>query len=134
MGNDPSIKNLATKSSKTRMVQKTIRQKILEALAESHMTSRELSKKIKCHHSSFHAYKSELIAQHLIEEVGERPGNQKFGTEKIWGLVTEKKKAVNAFDWRNWTPQAGYSSRELAYKNSEFANKIEKRVIVYCRA
>jgi len=62
MASYPAIKNLATKSSKTRMVQKTIRQKILEALAESHMT------------------------------------------------------------------------RELAYKNSEFANKIEKRVIVYSRA
>lgn len=113
---------------------KTIREQILSALAKGPMSSKELAKIIKCHGESLKNNRAKMVAEGLIQEVGERPGANGFGTEKIWGLVVTKSKAKNAFDWRNWETQANYSAREIAYSHSQFANRTEKRVIVYSRA
>ena len=98
------------------------------------MSSKELAKKIKCHGESLKNNRAKLVVEGLIEEVGERPGANGFGIEKVWGLVTVRPKAKNAFDWQNWETEANYSAREIAYSHSQFANKREKRVIVYSRA
>ena len=98
------------------------------------MSSKELAEKIKCHVESLKHIRGDLVKKGLIAEVGERSGNGNHGVQKVWGLVTEKPKTTNAFDWRNWEPQANYSAREIAYSNSQFHNKTEKRVIVYSRA
>ena len=118
------------------MVQKrnTIRDQILAALTEGPMSSKELATQIKCHVESLKHIRGDLVKKGQIAEVGERLGAGGHGKEKVWGLVKAKTKAINAFDWRNWEPQANYSAREIAYSHSQFANRTEKRVIVYSRA
>lgn len=118
------------------MVQKrnTIREQILEALAEGHMSSKEIAAHINCHVQAIKKVRSDLIEKGQIEEVGYRLGDKGVGREKIWGLVKAKPKAVNAFDWQNWASPSMYSARELAYSNASYANRKEPRVIVYSRA
>ena len=118
------------------MVQKrnTIREQILAALTEGPMSSKELTKKINCHPESIKDIRGKLVKEDLVKEVGQMLGNKGVGCEKIWGLVKAKPKAVNAFDWRNWQSEAMFSAREIAYSNSQFYNRTEKRVIVYSRA
>jgi predicted ArsR family transcriptional regulator len=113
---------------------KTIREQILSALSQGPLSSKELAKKIKCHSETIKNNRAKLISDGLIQEVGQKLGQNGFGMEKIWGLTTPKTKAVNAFDWRNWETQANYSAREIAYSHSQFVKKTEKRVIVYSRA
>jgi len=98
------------------------------------MSSKELATQIKCHVESLKHIRGDLVKKGQIAEVGERLGAGGHGKEKVWGLVKTKPKAVNAFDWRNWETQAAYSAREIAYSNSLFNNKAERRVIVYSRA
>ena len=128
--------NLSTESTVSQMVQKrnTIREQILEALAEGHMSSKELTKKINCHPESIKDIRGKLVKENLIKEVGHVLGNKGVGCEKIWGLVKAKPKAVNAFDWQNWASPSMYSARELAYSNVSYANRKEPRVIVYSGA
>ena len=118
------------------MVQKrnTIREQILAALTEGPKSSKEIAAIIKCHVESIKHIRGNLVKNGQIEEVGERLGSGGHGKEKVWGLVKPKTKTTNAFDWKNWEPQANYSAREIAYSNSQFHNKTEKRVIVYSRA
>ena len=127
---------LSTSSTSTQMVQKslTIRSKILEALAEGQLSSKEIAARINCHVQAIKKIRSDLIEKGQIEEVGYRLGEKGVGREKIWGLVKVKPKAVNAFDWRNWQSEAMFSAREIAYSNSQFLNRKETRVIVYSRA
>ena len=82
------------------MVQKslTIRFQILAALAEGHMSSKEIASRINCHVQAIKKIRSDLIEKGQIEEVGYRLGDKGVGREKIWGLVKVKPKAVNAFD------------------------------------
>ena len=98
------------------------------------MSSKELTKKINCHPESIKDIRGKLVKEDLVKEVGQMLGNKGVGCEKIWGLVKAKPKAVNAFDWRNWQSEAMFSAREIAYSNSQFYNRTEKRVIVYSRA
>ena len=93
------------------MVQKslTIRSKILEALAEGHLSSKEIAARINCHVQAIKKIRSDLIEKGQIEEVGYRLGDKGVGREKIWGLVKAKPKAVNAFDWRSTGSSSGRS-------------------------
>ena len=127
---------LSTSSTSTQMVQKslTIRFKILEALAEGQLSSKEIAARINCHVQAIKKIRSDLIEKGQIEEVGYRLGDKGVGREKIWGLVKVKPKAVNAFDWQNWASPSMYLARELAYSNASYANRKEPRVIVYSRA
>lgn len=117
------------------MVQKrnTIREQILAALANGPLSSQEIAKQINSNVNSIKHVRSDMVKKGQIKEVGAKFSTS-FGTIKMWGLVDAKPKAKNAFDWRNWEPQANYSAREIAYSNSQFLNKTEKRVIVYSRA
>jgi hypothetical protein len=111
----------------------TIREQILEALANGPLSSQDIAKQIDCHVNSIKHIRLDMVKKGQIKEVGAKFSTS-FGTIKMWGLVDAKLKAKNAFDWRNWEPQAKFSSREIAYSNSQFANRVEKRVIVYSRA
>jgi hypothetical protein len=111
----------------------TIRQQILEALANGPLSSQDIAKQINCHVNSIKHIRLDMVKKGQIKEVGAKFSSS-FGTIKMWGLVDAKPKAKNAFDWRNWEPQANYSAREIAYSNSLFNNKTERRVIVYSRA
>lgn len=127
--------SLSTQISEARMVQtrNTIREQILEALANGPLSSQDIAKQIDCHVNSIKHIRLDMVKKGQIKEVGAKFSTS-FGTIKMWGLVDAKPKAKNAFDWRNWEPQAKFSSREIAYSNSQFANRVEKRVIVYSRA
>ncbi|CAB4123453.1 hypothetical protein UFOVP43_34 [uncultured Caudovirales phage] len=111
-----------------------IREQILKALAEGHMSSKEIAAKLKSTLEKTKHVRAEMVKQGLIVEIGSRLNKDGKGTEKIWGLVAERRKAINAFDWRNWETEAHYTVREIAYSPSLFHAKTEKRVIVYSRA
>jgi hypothetical protein len=118
------------------MVQKrnTIREQILAALAEGPLSSKEIATKINSHVEAIKKIRADLMHKGQIEVVGQRLGNKGVGSEKIWALTKVKPKAINAFDWRNWQSEPMFSAREIAYSNSQFLNRTEKRVIVYSRA
>ena len=98
------------------------------------MSSKEIATQINCHMEAIKKIRADLMNKGQIEAIGSRPGAKGVGLEKIWALVKVKPKPTNAFDWRNWQSEAMFSAREIAYSNSQFYNRTEKRVIVYSRA
>ena len=119
------------------MVQKrnTIREQILAALAEGPLSSKEIAEKINSNMDSIKHIRGDLVKKGQIEEVGYKFADGSFGNIKVWGLVKQQKVvAKNAFDWRNWETKCHQNKREIAYSNSLFNSKSEKRLIVYSRA
>lgn len=114
------------------MVQKP-REKILAALTNGPRTTAQLMEELSLSKSAANYYRKHLEKDGLVEEKGTKALNQGFGCETIWGLVA-KKKATNAFDWRNWETQCHQSAREIAFSHSLFERKNDNRVIVYSKA
>ena len=114
------------------MVQKS-REKVLAAFDDGPMTTAQLMAQLKFSKSQVNHHRRTLELENLIEEKGTKPLDRGFGVETIWGLVTAKK-AVNAFDWRNWETQCHTSKREMAYSVSQFDRRNDGRVIVYSKA
>lgn len=114
------------------------RDKILKALQSGPKTSSQLVEATAGSRSSVNDVRRALMRHKLVVKCGEvKTMNRGTGYEGVYCLITdivEKKVAKNAFDWRNWEPQAAYSARELAYSNASFLNRKEARVIVYSRA
>ena len=114
------------------MVQ-TPKEKISAALAKGSKTTTQLMAELNFSKSQCNRFRRSLQLENLIEEKGTKALDQGFGVETIWGLVA-KKKAINAFDWRNWETQCHQSAREIAFSNSLYERKQDGRVIVYSKA
>lgn len=116
----------------------TIKDRLLETLSTGPKTSSQLVDAAKSTRRTVNDVRRTLMRHKIIEKCGEvKTLNRGTGYEGVYCMITEKpekKVAKNAFDWRNWEPQAGYSARELAYSYSSFTNKKESRLIVYSRA
>jgi hypothetical protein len=109
------------------------RENILAALAHGPRTTAQLMEELDISKSAANYYRKHLEKDGLVEGKGTKALDQGFGCETIWGLVTAKK-AINAFDWRNWETQCHQSAREIAFSHSQFERKNDGRVIVYSRA
>ena len=111
---------------------------ILKALQDGAKSSSQLLAITGASKSAVNDNRRTLMRYKLVVKCGEvKTPNGGAGMEGVYCLtaaLVEKKVAKNAFDWRNWESQAGYSPRELAYSNASFLNKKESRVIVYSRA
>ena len=112
------------------MVQKA-RDKILAAFDIGPMTTAQLMSELNLTKTQCNHHRRALVFEKLVEEKGTKLLDRGFGSETIWGLVTVKK-AVNAFDWRNWETQCHTSKREMAY--SVRPPRTDGRVIVYSKA
>ena len=114
------------------------RDEILKALQDGPKSSSQLVSITGLSKSSVNDMRRTLMRHKLVVKCGEvKTLNGGVGMEGVYCLtaaLVEKKVAKNAFDWRNWEPQAAYSERELAYSNASFLNRKESRVIVYSRA
>ena len=114
------------------MVQKP-RDKILAAITNGPMTTAQLMTELNLSKTQCNHHRRALVLEKIVEEKGTKPLDRGFGHETIWGLVVAKK-AVNAFDWRNWETQCHTSKREQAYSVSQFDRRNDGRVIVYSKA
>ena len=114
------------------MVQKP-REKILASFANGPMTTAQLMAELNLSKTQCNHHRRALVLEKIVEEKGIKPLDRGFGNETIWGLVVAKK-AVNAFDWRNWETQCHTSKREQAYSVSQFDRRNDGRVIVYSKA
>jgi hypothetical protein len=114
------------------MVQKP-RDKILAAITARDMTTAMLMDELKLSKTQCNHHRRALVLDKLVEEKGKKTLDRGFGFETIWGLVVAKK-AVNAFDWRNWETECHTSKREQAYSVSQFDRRNDGRVIVYSKA
>jgi predicted ArsR family transcriptional regulator len=109
------------------------KKQILDCLATGGKTVNELTSELALSKGQVNFCLRPLLAQELIEVKGLKPLDRGFGNERIFGLY-EKKKAINAFDWRNWETQCHQSAREIAYSHSAFDKRNDGRVIVYSKA
>jgi len=109
------------------------RENILAALAHGPRTTAQLMEELGVSKSAANYYRRQLEKDGLIEEKGTKALDRGFGCETIWGLVVAKK-AVNAFDWRNWETQCHQSAREIAFNNRNHVPRTDGRVIVYSKA
>jgi len=107
--------------------------RILAAFIDGDKTTNDLIKQFGLSKGQVNACLRPLMAEELIEVKGLKPLDRGFGNERIFGLAV-KKKAINAFDWRNWETQCHQSKREIAYSNSLFDKRNDSRVIVYSKA
>ena len=107
------------------------REKILAAITTRHMTTAQLMADLNLSKTQCNHHRRALVLEKLVEEKGTKLLDRGFGSETIWGLVTVKK-AINAFDWRNWETQCHTSKREMAY--SVRPPRTDGRVIVYSKA
>ena len=109
------------------------KKRIFAAFNDGHKTTNDLMKQFALSKGQINVCLRELVAEELIEVKGFNPLARGYGNERIYGLAV-KKKAINAFDWRNWETQCHVSKREIAYSNSLFDKRNDSRVIVYSKA
>jgi hypothetical protein len=112
------------------MVQKP-REKILAAITRGPMTTAQLMADLNLSKTQCNHHRRALVLEKIVEEKGIKALDRGFGSETIWGLVVAKK-AINAFDWRNWETECHVSKREMAY--SVRPPRGDGRVIVYSKA
>lgn len=116
----------------------TTREMILKALKSGPKSSTQLVEMTNSSKENVYEVRRTLMRQGLVLKCGQvKTLNAGTGWEGVYCLTEQnvkKVKAKNAFDWRNWESQAGYSERELAYSSASYLNRKETRVIVYSRA
>ena len=77
------------------------KKRIFAAFTDGHKTTNDLMRQFGLSKGQVNLCLRELVAEELIDVKGLNPLPRGFGNKRIFGLAV-KKKAINAFDWRNW--------------------------------
>jgi hypothetical protein len=109
------------------------KKQILDCLTTGNKTTNDLMVELALSKGQVNACLRPMLAEEMIEVKGQKPLDRGYGNERIFGLY-ERKKAINAFDWKNWETLCHASKREIAYSNALFDKRNESRVIVYSKA